>query len=364
MYGLDGPEALAPDSLGLIAGMADSVAAFDESRAAAEAVELPFPPDAVGDVAVCGMGGSGIAGNLVLGAYRDRLLRPMTVVRDYYLPGWIGENTLVILSSYSGDTEETLTCASQALERNALCVAVTSGGKLASFYAAEGVPVIALPPGLPAPRAALLRLLAPVVVLLDRVGAVPPLGSDLQEARETIASSVAALRPEVPEAANPAKQLARALLGSVPMIWGAELTAAVAYRWRCQFDENSKLPASSAELPELNHNDIVGLSGTPAPLSELTRLLMLRDPRNHRQVERRFDLTREIVEPHVDSALSITAEGQAPLARMLDLVMLGDYASLYLALLRGLDPGPIEPIQRLKARLAETGYGRTAGAEG
>ena len=91
---------------------------------------------------------------------------------------------------------------------------------------------------------------------------------------------------------------------------------------------------------------------------------MLRDPRNHRQVERRFDLTREIVEPHVDSALSITAEGQAPLARMLDLVMLGDYASLYLALLRGLDPGPIEPIQRLKARLAETGYGRTAGAEG
>ncbi|HSJ73132.1 MAG TPA: bifunctional phosphoglucose/phosphomannose isomerase [Miltoncostaeaceae bacterium] len=363
MYGLDGPEALAADSLGLIAGMADSVAAFDESRAASEAVELPFPPEAVGDIAVCGMGGSGIAGNLVLGAYRDRLLRPMTVVRDYYLPGWIGENTLVILSSYSGDTEETLTCASQALERNALCVAVTSGGKLARFYAAEGVPVIPLPPGLQ-PRAALIRLLVPVAVLLDRVGAVPPLGPDLQEARETIAASVAALGPEVPESGNPAKQLARALLGSVPLIWGAELTAAVAYRWRCQIEENAKLPASSAELPELDHNDIVGLSGTPAPLSELTQLLLLRDPRNHRQVERRFDLTREIVEPHVDSSLSITAEGQAPLARMLDLVMLGDYASLYLALLRGVDPGPVEPIERLKARLAETGYGRAAGAEG
>jgi glucose/mannose-6-phosphate isomerase len=363
VYGLDGPDALAADSLGLIAGMAESVAAFDESRAAAEAVELPFPVEAVADIAVCGMGGSGVAGNLMLGAYRDRLLRPMTVVRDYYLPGWIGESTLVILSSYSGNTEETLTCANQAIERNAPCVAVTSGGKLARFYAGEGVPVIALPPGLQ-PRAALLRLLVPVAVLLDRVGAVPPLGSDLEEARETIAASVAALGPDLPESENPAKQLARALLGSVPLIWGAELTAAVAYRWRCQIDENAKLPAWSAELPELDHNDIVGLSGTPGPLSELTKLLLLRDPRNHRQVERRFDLTSEIVAPHVDGSLSITAEGQGPLARMLDLVMLGDYASLYLALLRGVDPGPVEPIERLKARLAETGYGRAAGAEG
>ncbi len=363
MCGLDGPEALAIDSLGLIAGMTESVAAFDESRAAAEAVELPFPSEAVGDIAVCGMGGSGIAADLVLGAYRDRLLRPMSVVRDYYLPGWIGEGTLVILSSYSGDTEETLTCASQALERNSLCVAVTSGGKLGRFYAAEGVPVIALPPGLQ-PRAALLRLLVPVAVLLDRVGAVPPLGSDLQEARETVAASVAALGPEVPEPDNPAKQLARALQGGVPLFWGAELTAPVAYRWRCQVAENAKLPAWSAALPELDHNDIVGLSGTPAPLADLTRLVMLRDPRNHRQVERRFELTREIVEAHADSALSITAEGQAPLARMLDLVMLGDYASLYLALLRGVDPGPVEPIERLKERLAQTGYGRAAGAEG
>ncbi len=363
MYGLDGPDALAIDSLGLIAGVGGSVAMFDESRAAAEAVELPFPVDAVTDIAVCGMGGSAIAGDLVLDAHRDRLLKPMTVVRDYYLPGWIGEGTLVVLSSYSGNTEETLTCASQALERNALCVAVTSGGKLGSFYAAEGVPVVALPPGLQ-PRAALLRLLVPVVVLLDRIGALPPLGSDMEEARETIAASIAALGPDVPEAENPAKQLARALLGGVPLIWGAELTAAVAYRWRCQIDENAKLPAWSAALPELDHNDIVGLSGTPAPLAELTRLVMLRDPRHHRQVERRFDLTKEIVEPHMDGALSITAEGHSPLARMLDLVMLGDYASLYLALLRGVDPGPVEPIERLKERLAQTGYGRAAGAEG
>ena len=359
MYGLDGPEALTADSLGLIRGIAGSVAALDEARAAAEAVEIPYPAEEVTSVAVCGMGGSAIAADLVLGAYRERIRVPMAVVRDYYLPGWIDEGTLVILSSYSGGTEETLTAASQALERNSLCVAITSGGKLGSFYAAEGVPIIPVPPGLQ-PRAALLRLLVPMVVVLDRMGVVPNLGSDLEEARETVATAISTLAPEVPEVDNAAKQLARALTSSVPLIWGAELTAPVAVRWKGQLNENAKMPAYASALPELDHNEICGFTGMPAELSHLAKLVMLRDPRHHRQVERRFDLTRELVEPHVGQVLSITSEGQSPLARMLDLVMLGDYASLYLALLRSVDPGPVEMIERLKERLAQTGYGRTA----
>ena len=360
MYGLDGENSLAADSLGLIRGMGDSVAAFDEARAAGEALELVFPAEAARDVAICGMGGSGIAGDLLLGAYRERMRKPMTVVRDYFLPGWIGEDTFVILSSYSGETEETLTCAMQALERNALCVAISSGGKLASFYAAEGVPVIRLPPGLQ-PRAALLRMLVPMAVLLERMGAVPPLGGELDEARGAVEAAVAGLGPGVPEPQNPAKQLARALLGGVPLIWGAELTAPVAARWARQVNENAKLPAFASALPELDHNELVGFPGMPADLRKLARLVMLRDPRNHRQVQRRFDLTRELVEGHVDAVYSITADGQGALARMLDLVMLGDYASLYLGLLRGVDPGPVEIIERLKERLATAGYGRTAG---
>jgi glucose/mannose-6-phosphate isomerase len=285
------------------------------------------------------------------------------VVRGSYPPGWIGERTLVILSSYSGGTEETLTCAMQALERNCLCVAITSGGKLGSFYAQEGVPVVPVAPGLQ-PRAALLRMLVPIVVLLDRVGAAPSLVAELDEARVTVAESVGALGPGVPEPLNPAKQLARALQGAIPLVWGAELTAPVATRWKAQINENAKMPAFASTLPELDHNELVGFAGTPAELSRLTRLVMLRDPRSHRQVQRRFDLTRELVEAHVDNALSITAEGQGALARMLDLVMLGDYASLYLALLRAVDPGPVEVIERLKERLAETGYGRAAGPKG
>jgi glucose/mannose-6-phosphate isomerase len=359
VFGLDGPDATAADSLGLIAGMAGSVAAFDEARAAAEGVELVYPPEEIRDVAICGMGGSAIAADLVVGAYRERLRVPVTVVRDYYLPGWIGENTLVILSSYSGGTEETLTCASQATERNSLCVAVTSGGKLGTFYAAEGVPVVPVVPGLQ-PRAAILRMLVPLIVLFDRLGVLPSLTSDLEEARATIATSVATLGPEVPESDNPAKQLARSLQASIPLVWGAELTAPVAQRWKGQFNENAKVPAYSSTVPELDHNEIVGFSGMPAPFSELAQLILLRDERQHRQVQRRFDLTRELVEPHVSRVLSVTSEGRSALARMLDLVMLGDYVSLYLALLRAVDPGPVEMIERLKERLAETGYGRSA----
>ena len=260
VYGLDGPDALQADSLGLIRGVADSVAAFDEARAAAEAAEIPWPADEVDSVAVCGMGGSAIAADLILGAYRERMRVPYTVVRDYYIPGWIGERTLVILSSYSGGTEETLTAASQALERNALCVAITSGGKLAQFYGPEGVPVIPVRPGLQ-PRAALLRLLVPMLVVLDRMGVIGNTGSDLEEARGTLVGAISQMAPDVPEPGNPAKQLARALSGSIPLLWGAELTAPVAVRWKGQFNENAKMPAYASALPELDHNEICGFAG-------------------------------------------------------------------------------------------------------
>ena len=197
-------------------------------------------------------------------------------------------------------------------------------------------------------------------MLFDRLEVLPSMTSDLEEARATVASSIATLGPDVDESGNPAKQLARSLQNAVPLIWGAELTAPVAARWKGQFNENAKIPAYSSTLPELDHNEIVGFAGMPAPFSDLAQLILLRDERQHRQVHRRFDLTRELVESHVSRVLSITSEGQSALARMLDLVMLGDYASLYLALLRAVDPGPVEVIERLKERLAETGYGRSA----
>jgi glucose/mannose-6-phosphate isomerase len=335
---LDKPETLAVDRLGLIPLAGRAAADLEAGRAAAEVVELPFPGDVVRDIAICGMGGSAIAGELVAGAYAERMTVQITVVRDYVLPGWVGEDTLVILSSYSGNTEETLTCAMQALDRGSLAVCVTSGGKLGDFYAAQGVPVIAVPPGIQ-PRAALPHLLAPLVVVLGRLGLAPDAGAELDAAAATLREGAAAYGPDV---------------------YGAETTAAVARRWKGQFNENAKIPSFWAALPELDHNEIVGFEG----LHEMgipATLLLLREERQHRQVQRRFELTKELVESSVRAALTVTADGARPLARVLDLVLLGDYVSLYLACLRQVDPGPVDVIERLKDRLATTGYGRAQG---
>jgi glucose/mannose-6-phosphate isomerase len=353
---LDWAQALALDSKGMVAEAGRAVEALDSGRRAGAAVELPFPPEAVRDVAVCGMGGSAIAGDLVSSVYAPKLRRPMGTLREYYLPSWVGENTLVFLMSYSGNTEETLTAAMQAVERGCLIVAVTSGGKLESFYGGQGVPVVPVPPGLQ-PRAALLHLLVPMVVVLSRLGVIPPVDADLDDARSVLANGVAAYGPSVAQDQNPAKQVAAALEGGVPLVYGAESTAAVARRWKTQINENAKLPAFWAEIPELDHNEIVGFE-SPGDLGPLAHVVMLREPDQHRQVQRRFDFTRELIEPRVRGVLSVTADGDTALGRALDLVLLGDYTSAYLGCIRGLDPGPVEIIEALKERLATTGYGR------
>jgi glucose/mannose-6-phosphate isomerase len=362
-HALDRFETLAVDRQGLIALAGRGPEALRDARGRAEAVDLPFPAGAVREAVVCGMGGSAIAGDLVADAYSERLRRPLAVVRDYSLPGWVGRDTLVILSSYSGNTEETLTCAMQALEREALVVAVTSGGKLAEFYGAQGVPVVRLPGDIPQPRAAVVHLLVSMLVVLERMAILPALAEDLGEGEAALAAAAGANAPERPVAENPAKRLAAALNGGLPIIYGAEATAAVARRWKGQINENAKLPAAWAALPELDHNEIVGFEAA-GDLGRAFRVVMLRDPRHHRQVHRRFELTKELVAPAVDRVLEVTAEGRSPLARVLDLVSLGDYASLYLACLRGIDPGPVDIIERLKDRLATTGYGRAAASPG
>lgn len=356
---LDWAQALALDSKGMVAEAGRAVAAFDAGRRAGEAVEIPFPADAVKDVAVCGMGGSAIAGDLVSSIYATRLRRPLATLRDYYLPGWVGENTLVFLMSYSGNTEETLTAAMQAVERGSLIIAVTSGGKMESFYGDQGVPVVPVPAGLQ-PRAALLYLLTPLVVVLSRLGVIPPADADLDDARAVLEAGVAACEPSITQDRNPAKQIASVLEGGVPLVYGAETTSAVARRWKCQLNENAKVPAFWAELPELDHNEIVGFE-SPGGFESIAHVVMLREPDQHRQVQRRFDLTKELIEPRVRGVLSVSADGATPLGRALDLVLLGDYVSAYLGCIRGLDPGPVDIIEALKERLATTGYGRSPG---
>lgn len=355
---LDHPAIFDIDSLGLIGETGRAVEVFDAAIASARAVEIPFPPAAAHNVAICGMGGSAIAGDLIVGAFSDRLRKPVQVNRNYFLPGWVGEDTLVIGSSFSGTTEETLTCMMEAMDRTCPAVGVSTGGRFAEYYEPRGIPFARVPEG-PMPRAALVQMLAAMLVVLERFDVLPSLDAELAEARETLATAVRDYGPTAPAESNPAKQIAALLNERLPLIWGAELTAPIAYRWKCQFNENAKVPAYCATLPEHNHNEIVGVEGIGAQGAR-TRVLMLLDPRNHRQVERRFGFTEELVDPFVEGVTRIEAEGTGALARMLDLVLLGDYASLYLACLRQVDPGPITMIDKLKDLLANTPYGRTA----
>jgi glucose/mannose-6-phosphate isomerase len=200
------------------------------------------------------------------------------------------------------------------------------------------------------------------VVILSRLGIIPPQDQELDAARDAIASAIDAYGPARPTDANPAKQLAMRLYDKVPVIYGAEVTSGIAFRWKCQFNENAKQPAFWAALPEMNHNEIVGWEAAGS-FGEQAQVVMLRDPRQHRQVERRLALTREIISPNVTDVLTIEGEGDSPLARVIDLVLLGDYVSLYAACLRRVDPEPVDSIGTLKAGLATTGNQRLRAGE-
>lgn len=334
--------------------------AFARGRDAAAGVTVAFPASAVRNVAICGMAGAAAAGEMVLDACLERLLLPVSVESGYRLPGWVGEHTLVILLSSSGATEETLTCASLATERNALCIAATGGGKLGTHYADEGVAVVPVPvDGLPG--AATVEFIAIVATLLERFGVLPLQDGEVDEALEVVQAAVAASAPAVDADHNPARQLAGLLQGAVPLIWGGELTAAVARRWAAQIATHAKTPAFASRLPHLNHDELMAYPGFPPELTAMAKVVALRDARQQRQVQRRFDITQELVAPHIAGSISVAADGRGPLARLLDLLVLGDHLALYLAEARGVAPGPGEISDHLTARLATTGYGRMPG---
>ena len=247
----------------------------------------------VDGVVVCGMGGSAIGGDVVRAAIVDRLTVPFEVVRGYELPAWVSPLTLVVCVSHSGNTEETLSCVGGALARESRLVAVASGGELAALARERPIPLIAVPGGLQ-PRAALGYLVAALAALLERAGLVDGFGAQVAEASELARRLAAELAPEVPEADNVAKQLARRLYGRVALIYGAALAAPAARRWKAQINENANAAAFFAELPELNHNEFSGWTADPAVSSSL-HVVLLEDRLAAAPLRRRAALTRELM---------------------------------------------------------------------
>lgn len=336
-------------------GMREHLEQFpDQLRAAAvTGRETPVSVSATGvrSVAVVGMGGSAIGGEMAAGYLADGLRVPLEVVRDYRLPGHVDSDTLVYVSSYSGNTEETLSCYEEARERGARIVVSTTGGEVGRIAQECGHDRVPVPTGYP-PRAALGFGLVPLLFVLARLGLAPNPSKDVDDAVAVCEDGVARLGLDVPSADNEAKEIAAWFHGHAPVIYGsAPATSVVANRWCGQLSENSKVVAHRNELPEMNHNEIVGWSGPPS-LGGGARVVFLRDSDDHSRVVRRADFTRDAIARTGAEVRDVASAGSTRLARLLSLVQVGDFVSYYLAALGGVDPTPVVPIDELKAELA------------
>jgi glucose/mannose-6-phosphate isomerase len=305
--------------------------------------------DSPSGLVVAGMGGSAIGGALARAALGDTASRPILSARAYGLPPWTTPDTTVLVSSYSGETEEALACYEAAGFLGAKRVVATSGGQLAELARGDGVPVIPVAGGLQ-PRAAVAYMTVAALEVAARCGAGPRVVSDIDVAAEHLEELVIQWGPEAPEESE-AKTLARSLVGTVPVVAGAGTTTPIAYRWKTQLNENAKVPAFWHELPELDHNEIVGWTSA----AEFGRFsaIFLEDCDSHPRVQDRVELTDQLIADQAAGTYRVSTRGQTPFERVFSLVLLGDLVSVYLAALRGVDPGPVAIIDRLKGELAE-----------
>jgi glucose/mannose-6-phosphate isomerase len=292
------------------------------------------------------MGGSSVGGRLAAGALGPRLRRPLALAMGYDIPSWIGRETLVLCSSYSGSTEETLATYDAAKAAGAPRLVATTGGPLAERARADGVPVVPLPGGFQ-PRAAVGYSLVTALEAAALCGAAPSVRDEVEAAADLAAELAREWAPDGAEDGEP-KRLARALHGTFPVITGAGLTASVAYRWKCQINENAEIPAFASKLPEHDHNEVVGWAGAERRLSAV----FLEDPQAQQQVVRRIDVTAELAAEGAAVVERVSARGETRLERVVSLVLLGDLVSLYMAVLRGIDPVSVRAIEMLKQRLA------------
>jgi len=303
----------------------------------------------VRNIVVAGMGGSAIGGDLAAALLLGDLKVPMAVHRDYGLPAYVGRDTLLIASSYSGNTEETLTALDEAKKRGAKVLCITTGGRVGAIGQANGYPVVTFSYSAQ-PRAALGYSLGLVLGVLGRLGLAPDLSADVEAAL----ADVAKLEERVHEGAktNEAKKLAIALHGRIPVAYGVGVMGVMARRVKGQFNENAKSWAAFDVLPELNHNAVVGFPEPPAARDALV-VLLLRSERDNPRNQIRWDVTRELLDRAKVPHHTLRFPGSSMLSEVLQLTYFTDYVTYYSALLNAADPSPVTSIDFLKDRLAK-----------
>lgn len=337
-------------------GMLDHLHGFpEECRKAWEKVltfKIPREYKRISNVIILGMGGSAIGGDLVRRLALGESGLPVLVNRDYSLPAFANEGSLIIASSYSGNTEETLSAFGGALRTRSRKLVITSGGRLKRLADDEGIPTFLVDYRAP-PRAAFAHSFVPMVGVFQQLGLLRDKSSDMQETLDSLHELSEDFVETRPLASNPAKQLAAKLHGSIVVTYGADMLTEVAQRWKAQFNENSKNWAFSESFPELTHNAIVGYGHPPRERQRMF-VVMLRSPASAQRNSLRYDATARLLTGAEIAHEFIDSTGDSPLAQILSSVFLGDYVSFYLALLNGVDPTPVDAIDYVKSFLARS----------
>lgn len=295
-------------------------------------------------IVFCGLGGSAISGDLLCDYLSGELSVPFNVVRGYNLPSYANENTLVIISSYSGNTEETISCFEQALKKKSKIIVITSGGKIGDIAAANKIPAINIQSGFQ-PRYALGLSFFSLLKLMQELGFV-----DEESNANQIIDLWKRRGEEYSTDNNQAVHIAEQVVGFIPVIYSAEFLASTGYRLKSQLNENAKLHAFHHCLPEMNHNEIIGWESYKEKQFH-TKVIYLFDKEFHPQNKKRFDILKEILTEQKVDVLTLSSSEENKKVRIMDLIFLADWISFYVSVLRGFDPSEIDFIHRMKQRL-------------
>ena len=310
--------------------------------------EIPGSDAQIENVVYAGMGGSSLSA--LLSKTWPGYNVPFEVCRNYDIPAYVGPKTLFIAASFSGNTEETLSSLAQAESKKAAIVVIASGGKLAEIAKSKNYPFAKLP-SISQPRYGALYVLKAITQILVSYGLTDPANkSILEDAAPKLKESLARYRPDTPTAKNPAKQMALELMGGSPVIYASNLFFPVAYKWKISFNENAKNVAWAGEYPEFNHNEFLGWSSHP--VDKPYKIVDLRSSFDHPQITKRFEVSDRMLSGKRPAAQVVQLQGETVLDQMIYGMGFGDFTSLYLALLNGLNPTPVDLIEKLKAELA------------
>lgn len=323
---------------------------YREADRAAEKISLGYSNPR--NIIIAGMGGSAIGGELFRDWARDKAPIPIEISRDYFLPTWANEHTLAIVMSYSGETEESLSAFLDALKKGCMIFCISSGGSLLEFAEKLNVPYLIVPSGLP-PRAALPYMIVPLLRVLEKANVVSGVSRELSE---TVALLDCVTRENAPEKSmedNFAKILASGIRGSVPVVYGFGIYRSVAKRFKQQFNENSKVPSKWDFFSELNHNEIVGWENS-GKLGECFSTIFIRDRMEPDALRSRIETTKMLL-PSNSKMFEVWSQGECALARMFSTICIGDFTSVYLAILSGVDPTPVKNITLLKEKMKQVG---------